>query len=114
MVGSLSLGVLSGDANFFTRMATAVTAKRIVTRTPTNRRRGKTDWARFDALTDRDIATAVKSDPDVMPILRKKWFKSATIVMPEQKVPIFVADGSRGRRTVQDSGQALSVARGFS
>jgi len=65
-----------------------VSAKRIVRRIPNSRRHGKTDWARVDALTDRDIATAVKSDADAAPILNKKWFKSAIIVMPERKVPI--------------------------
>ncbi len=36
----------------------------IVTREWGDRRKGKTDWARVDALTDEDIAKAVASDPD--------------------------------------------------
>ena len=63
-------------------------AKRIVRRTPSSRRRGKTDWARVDALTDRDIVTAAKTDPDAAPILNKKWFQQAIVLTPERKVPI--------------------------
>ncbi len=65
----------------------AVNAKRIVRRTP-GRRRGKADWARVDAMSDRAIEIAVKADPDAAPILDKNWFKQATRVMPERKVPI--------------------------
>ena len=65
-----------------------MSAKRIVRRTPTSRRRGKTNWPRVDALKDRDIAKAVKTDPDAAPILNKKWFKQAIVMMPERKVPI--------------------------
>jgi uncharacterized protein (DUF4415 family) len=67
---------------------TAVSAKRIVKRTPGSRRRGKTDWARVDALSDREIESAVKSDPDAAPMLDKEWFRNAKVVLPEPKVPI--------------------------
>ena len=40
----------------------------IVTRKWGDRRKGKTDWARFDKLTDEDIAKAVANDPDAAPI----------------------------------------------
>jgi len=63
-------------------------AKNIVTRTQDNRRRGKTDWARVDALSDRTIERAIRSDPDAAPILDRKWFAKATLEMPERKVPI--------------------------
>jgi hypothetical protein len=39
-------------------------------------------------MSDREIATAAKADPDAAPILDKNWFKQATVVMPERKVPI--------------------------
>ena len=39
----------------------------IVTRKWGDRRKGKTDWARVDALTDEDIAKAVANDPDAVP-----------------------------------------------
>jgi hypothetical protein len=65
-----------------------VNAKRIVKRTPkANRRRGKTDWAQADAVRDREIEAAIKSDPDAAPLLDGNWFKHATVVMPERKVP---------------------------
>ena len=66
----------------------AVSAKRIVRRTPDSRRRGKTDWARVDFMSDREIETAVKSDPDAAPLLDKEWFRTAKLVLPERKVPI--------------------------
>jgi uncharacterized protein (DUF4415 family) len=65
----------------------AVNAKRIVRRTP-SRRRGKTDWARVDAMSDPEIGKAVRADPDAAPILDKNWFTQAVVVMPERKVPI--------------------------
>jgi uncharacterized protein (DUF4415 family) len=52
------------------------------------RHRGKTDWARVDALTDREIEEAVASDPDAAPILDAEWFRNATLVMPARKVPV--------------------------
>jgi uncharacterized protein (DUF4415 family) len=64
-----------------------VSAKRIAKRTQRNRR-GKTDWARVDALTDREIEKAVNSDPDAAPILDSNWFRKAKLVLPERKVPI--------------------------
>ncbi len=66
----------------------AVSAKRIVRRTPSSRRRGKTDWTRVDAMSDREIEHAAKADPDVAPILDKEWFRTAKLVLPERKVPI--------------------------
>ena len=66
----------------------AVSAKRIVRRTPSSRRRGKTDWAKVDAMSDLEIENAARTDPDAAPILDKNWFKQATVVLPERKVPI--------------------------
>jgi uncharacterized protein (DUF4415 family) len=63
-------------------------AKNIVTRTQNSRRRGKTDWTRVDALSDRKIEKAIRSDPDAASLLDRKWFAKATLVMPERKVPI--------------------------
>jgi hypothetical protein len=56
-----------------------VSAKRIVKRTSKSRRLGKTDWARVDALSDREIESAVKSDPDAAPILDEEWFRKAKV-----------------------------------
>jgi uncharacterized protein (DUF4415 family) len=65
-----------------------VSAKRIVRRTLKNRRGDKSDWTRVDALSDREIENAVKSDPDAAPILDREWFRRAKLVLPERKVPI--------------------------
>lgn len=53
-------------------------------------RKGKTDWARVDALTDEDIAKAVAEDPDAAPLLDAEWFKQARIVLPEPKVAVSI------------------------
>jgi len=52
--------------------------------------RPRTDWARIDSLTDEDIATAIRDDPDVAPELDAEWFASATLVMPRPKEQISI------------------------
>ncbi|QPF90595.1 BrnA antitoxin family protein [Bradyrhizobium commune] len=47
-------------------------------------RRGKTDWARVDALTDEDIAKAVANDPDAVPI-DIDWSDAVLVVPPRKK-----------------------------
>ena len=51
-------------------------------------RKGKTDWARVDALTDEDIARAVANDPDAAPI-DIDW-SDAVLVMPARKKAISI------------------------
>lgn len=51
---------------------------------------GKTDWAKFDALTDADIEKAIAADPDAAPILDEEWFRTAEVVLPEPKAPISI------------------------
>ena len=65
-----------------------MSAKRIVRRSRSGRPRGKTDWRRVDALSDRELEGAAKADPDAAPILSKEWFRTAQVVLPERKVPI--------------------------
>jgi uncharacterized protein (DUF4415 family) len=60
----------------------------IVTRKWGDRRKGKTDWARVDALTDEDIAKAVANDPDAVPI-DLDW-SDAVLVMPSRKKAISI------------------------
>jgi uncharacterized protein (DUF4415 family) len=60
----------------------------IVTRKWGDRRKGKTDWARVDKLTDEDIAKAVASDPDAVPI-DLDW-SDAVLVMPVRKKAISI------------------------
>jgi uncharacterized protein (DUF4415 family) len=68
----------------------AVSAKRIVKRTANSRRRGKTDWARVDTMSDREVEAAAKADPDAAPILDKQWFRTAKLIMPQRKVPVSI------------------------
>jgi len=60
----------------------------IVTRKWGDRRKGKTDWARVDALTDEDIAKAVADDPDAAPI-DIDW-SDAVLVIPAKKKAISI------------------------
>jgi hypothetical protein len=47
--------------------------------------KGKTDFARLDALTDADIAKAAADDPDAAPV-EMDWTK-ARLVLPQAKTP---------------------------
>ena len=60
----------------------------IVVRKWGDRRKGKTDWARVDALTDEDIARAVADDPDAAPI-DIDW-SQAVLVLPARKKAISI------------------------
>lgn len=40
------------------------------------------DWARVDALTDKDIERAIADDPDAAPPLDDAWFRNAELVIP--------------------------------
>ena len=48
------------------------------------RRKGKTDWARLDAMTDEEIKTAVANDPDAAP-LDIDWSKAVLVIPPKKK-----------------------------
>jgi uncharacterized protein (DUF4415 family) len=60
--------------------------KNIVRRSANQLKRGDTDWARVDALTDEDIDKAIAEDPDAAPILDEEWFKGAVLMIPA-KIP---------------------------
>ena len=60
----------------------------IVTRRWGDRRKGRTDWARVDRLTDEDIARAVANDPDAAPI-DIDW-SDAVLVIPARKKAISI------------------------
>ena len=62
--------------------------ERIITRKWGDRRKGRSDWARVDALTDEDIAKAVASDPDAVPI-GIDW-SDAVLVIPAKKKAISI------------------------
>jgi uncharacterized protein (DUF4415 family) len=52
-----------------------------VTREEAKRLKGKTDYARLDAMTDEDIARAVAEDPDAAP-LDIDWTKARLVLPP--------------------------------
>jgi uncharacterized protein (DUF4415 family) len=56
----------------------------IVTRKWGDRQKGKTDWARVDALTDADIAKAIANDPDAVPI-DIDWSDAVLVIPPKKK-----------------------------
>lgn len=59
----------------------------IIKRSGVNHRKGKTDWKRVRALTDADITSAVRSDPDTE-LLSKDFWKKAKLQTPENKIAI--------------------------
>jgi uncharacterized protein (DUF4415 family) len=65
--------------------------ERIVRRTLKDRRPGKTDWARLDAMTEEEIEANALSDPDNPPWTDEE-LKSARLVMPEDrgKTPVSI------------------------
>lgn len=58
-----------------------------VTRKWGDRRKGKTDWAAVDALTDEDITKAIANDPD----WSDDWnWTDAVLVIPPKKTAISI------------------------
>jgi len=58
--------------------------ERIIRRRWGERRKGKTDWAAVDALTDKEIEAAVRSDPDAVP-LDVDWSEAVLVIPPKKK-----------------------------
>lgn len=63
--------------------------ERTVTRRWGDRRKGKTDWARVDALTDEQIEEALANDPDWIEFENLDWSK-VTLVEPPKKTAISI------------------------
>jgi uncharacterized protein (DUF4415 family) len=61
----------------------------IVTRKWGDRRKGKTDWARVDKLTDADIEKAITNDPDWAEFKNIDW-SDAVLVIPAKKKAISI------------------------
>jgi uncharacterized protein (DUF4415 family) len=59
-------------------------AERIIKRKWGERRRGRTDWAAVDALTDKQIEAAVRNDPDAVP-LDVDWSEAVLVIPPKKK-----------------------------
>lgn len=51
-----------------------------------NLRKGKTDWKRVGALTDKEIERAIVDDPDAAPLLDDDWFRDAEVVRPDKQM----------------------------
>ena len=49
-----------------------------------DRRKGKTNWAAIDALTDKEIVEAIRNDPDAVP-LDVDWSKAVLVIPPKKK-----------------------------
>jgi uncharacterized protein (DUF4415 family) len=58
--------------------------ERIIRRKWGERRKGKTDWAAVDALTDKQIEEAVRNDPDAAP-LDVDWSEAILVIPPKKK-----------------------------
>ena len=58
--------------------------ERIIRRKWGERRKGRTDWAAVDALTDKEIEEAVRDDPDAVP-LDIDWSKAVLVIPPKKK-----------------------------
>ena len=49
------------------------------------RRKGKTDWARVDALTDEEIEASIANDPDWQEFKNIDWSKAVLVIPPKKK-----------------------------
>lgn len=61
----------------------------IVKRQWGDRRKGKTDWARVDAMTDEELEAAIANDPDWAEFRDIDW-SDAVLVMPPKKKAISI------------------------
>ena len=61
----------------------------IVTRKWGDRRKGKTDWARVDALTDEEVEASIANDPDWAEFKDIDW-SDAVLVIPAKKKAISI------------------------
>ena len=63
--------------------------ERIVTRRWGDRRKGKTDWARWGASSDAEVEASVANDPDWAEFKDIDW-SDAVLVMPAKKKAISI------------------------
>jgi uncharacterized protein (DUF4415 family) len=59
--------------------------ERIVTRRWGDRRKGKTDWARVDAMTEEEIEAAIAHDPDWAEFKDIDWSDAVLVIPPKKK-----------------------------
>lgn len=63
--------------------------KHITKRSAEMLNKGKTDFARVDAMTDEEIETAMRDDPDWADLMDIDWSK-AELVHPARKKPVSI------------------------
>jgi len=63
--------------------------ERIIKRRWGDRRKGKTDWARVDAMTDEEVEASIASDPDWAEFKDVDW-SDAVLVIPARKKAISI------------------------
>ena len=63
--------------------------ERIVVRRWGDRRKGKTDWARFDAMTDKEVEASIANDPEWAEFKNIDW-SNAVLVIPAKKKAISI------------------------
>ena len=63
--------------------------ERIVKRSQSGIRKGKTDWTRVRALTDSQMLKAARGDPDTV-LLDDAFWRTAVLVKPDPKAVISV------------------------
>ena len=63
--------------------------ERIVTRRWGDRRKGKTDWERFSAITDAEVEASIADDPDWAEFKDIDW-SNAVLVIPARKKAISI------------------------
>jgi uncharacterized protein (DUF4415 family) len=63
--------------------------ERIVTRRWGDRRKGRTDWARVDAMTDEEVEASIANDPDWAEFKDIDW-SDAVLVIPARKKAISI------------------------
>lgn len=56
-----------------------------ITRKSGDRRKGKTDWKRFDAMTDEEIEAATENDPDWDEFKDVDWSDAVLVIPPKKK-----------------------------
>ncbi|MFQ6030979.1 MAG: BrnA antitoxin family protein [Dehalococcoidia bacterium] len=59
--------------------------ERIIRRKLSEHRKGKTDWAEVDSMTEAQIDQAARSDPDAQPTDAAFW-KDAVLVNPSKQL----------------------------
>jgi len=58
---------------------------RIMRRSLSDRRTGRTDWSRLGRLSDDDIKAQVASDMDAAPVATAEWLAKAEVAPPQKR-----------------------------